>query len=388
MLYNTPMPTAWVRSLRRLPWLEIATYAGAGVLAATGLLGLNTPAAQWQAAGLLAAFGLLLAASFRLPANSWGWHPYLAAQTGLVIGLVLLRPVFVSFSVLFILLGSQATRALPLRPAVVWLVLIVLGSGASFSVAYDEYRWAVILPTYAGYAVFGAFGYSLRQAEAERRRSQALLEELRATQRQLQELAVGEARNRLARDLHDSAKQQAFALSAQLDAVRSLLPRDPPAAAPHVEQAIQLADNLRQELAGLILQLRPTALGEAGLPAALRAYAAEWSQHSGIAAAVEVVHERPLPPDTQHALFRIAQEALANAARHSRARHVDVRLDCAPPLVRLTIADDGRGFDPHRVAAGVGTHSMRERAAELPQGALRLESRPGGGTRLDVTCAA
>src|SRR5690606_545299 len=121
-----------------------------------------------------------------------------------------------------------------------------------------------------------------------------------------------EERNRLARDLHDSAKQRAFALSAQLDAVRSLLPRDPAAAEVHLQRAEQVADNLRQELANLIEQLRPPEMEQGGLPAALRRYGAEWSLQSSVALEVQVSGERPLPPEVEQALFRIAQEALAN----------------------------------------------------------------------------
>jgi NarL family two-component system sensor histidine kinase LiaS len=213
-----------------------------------------------------------------------------------------------------------------------------------------------------------------------------LVNELRSAQQQLRDLAVAEERNRLARDLHDSTKQQAFALSAQLDAVHSLMGRDLPAAERHLQQAEQLADSLRQELSTMISDLRPPALGQQSLAGALRAYVAEWAQHSQIAATVHVEGERTLPLTVEQGLLRIAQEALANTARHSQAQRAELRLTYTPEQVTLTIHDDGRGFDPQQVTAGVGLHSMRERASMLAQGVLTFHSAPGGGTDVTVQC--
>jgi NarL family two-component system sensor histidine kinase LiaS len=243
-----------------------------------------------------------------------------------------------------------------------------------------------ILFNAATFFVVGVYGYTIRQSELARRHNQQLLEELRAAQQQLQDLAVTEERNRLARDLHDSAKQQVFALSAQLDAVHSLIRRDPDAAERHLVQSEQLADTLRQELATFILELRPSAFGTAGLATALRQYANDWSQHSVIAVTVHIQDERVLPREVEYTLFRIAQEALANVARHSQAQRVDVRLDYTPDRVTLTIEDDGQGFDPQQISTGVGTHSMQERAATLPRGVLTLETAHGRGTRMTVQC--
>ena len=88
---------------------------------------------------------------------------------------------------------------------------------------------------------------------------------------------------------------------------------------------------------------------------------------------------------TPHQAFA-TQEALANIARHSQAHHADVRLDYTPDRVTLTIQDDGQGFDPQQITAGLGTHSMRERAATLPRGALTLDTAHGRGTRMTVQC--
>jgi two-component system, NarL family, sensor histidine kinase LiaS len=193
-------------------------------------------------------------------------------------------------------------------------------------------------------------------------------------------LAAVEERNRLARDLHDSAKQQAFALAAQLAAARALIRRDMQAAEQRLAEAEQLSDHLRQELSHLILELRPPALADRGLPAALSDYVTQWSRHAEILAALHVQGQRAAPIETEHMLFRIAQEALANVARHSHAQQVTLVLSYEANSLVLSIEDDGVGFvlPP---SSGIGLHSMRERVAAL-NGTLVIDSLPGRGTRL------
>lgn len=200
-----------------------------------------------------------------------------------------------------------------------------------------------------------------------------------------QELAVVEERNRLARDLHDSAKQQAFAAAAQIGAAKALISRDPAAAGVHIGEAEQLINALRRELSALILELRPPELANQGLAAALKNYAADWSRQTGIDALVRVQGERPLSLEIEQTLFRIAQEALANIARHSHATRAEIWLGYEPKSVTLTIQDNGYGFDPAVAAGGFGLRSMRDRAEALG-GTLTVESTSGSGTLITITC--
>jgi NarL family two-component system sensor histidine kinase LiaS len=202
-----------------------------------------------------------------------------------------------------------------------------------------------------------------------------------------QELSIMEERNRLARDLHDSAKQQAFAASAQLGAARALWHQDPDAAETHLHEAELLVDQVRQELTHLIQELRPPAFKGAGLGTVLRDYALDWGDQSGIRVSTHIHCDRDLAAEVEQTLFRIAQEALANVARHSQARHVELVLEYGPSSVVLAISDDGRGFDPQNQVAGLGLRSMRERA-EMLSGELTVSSRPGNGTCVSVTCPA
>ncbi|MEK6255686.1 MAG: HAMP domain-containing protein [Chloroflexota bacterium] len=195
------------------------------------------------------------------------------------------------------------------------------------------------------------------------------------------QLMVVEERNRLARDLHDSAKQQAFAAAAQISAARKLLPQDPDIAEIRVEEAERLIDDLRKELTILIQELRPAALEDKGLASAVRAYAEDWSRQNGIGMQVNIQYERSLPLDVEQMIFRIIQEALANVARHSQAGNVEVGLVYTKLDITCMINDDGLGFDPEKKRAGFGINSMQERAKSLGS-AVILESAPGKGTRI------
>jgi signal transduction histidine kinase len=213
----------------------------------------------------------------------------------------------------------------------------------------------------------------------------SMADQLQKLLKRRQEMAVTEERNRLARDLHDSAKQQAFAASARLGAAVELFAQDPEAAKPHLLEAEKLVDKVRKELTDLILELRPADLESGGLPHALHRYAVDWAHHSDIEIEMQVHGERTLPLEVEQTLFRIAQEALANTARHSQARHAEIALIYNEDTVTLTIVDDGRGFDPDNQQSGLGLQSMRERA-ELINGTLALQTQPGEGTLVSVRC--
>jgi signal transduction histidine kinase len=195
-----------------------------------------------------------------------------------------------------------------------------------------------------------------------------------------QELAVVEERNRLARDLHDTVKQHVFANALLVRAARKQMERDPQAAAEHLVEAEELAGQTQQELIALIRALRPAAIADRGLVAVLREYVDDWSRRMGIAADVRVQGERATPLDIEDTLLRVAQEALANVARHSEAREAEVRLIWGEEQVCLTILDTGRGFELARAdGRGLGLASMRERAEALG-GTLAITSTASGTT--------
>lgn len=211
-----------------------------------------------------------------------------------------------------------------------------------------------------------AFMRMLERLESERRRaaSAALV-------------AQEEERARVARDLHDEVNQSLTGLLLRLEAARE---RAPLQLAGELAEIRTLANQALQELLALARQLRPTALDDLGLKAALSSHVDELGRQGRIAAQFESAGDiASVPHEVQVVAYRVAQEALSNAARHSGASNVRVRLAREDGTVELTIADDGRGFTFDQASRGLGLAGMRERAL-LVNGDLRVESRPQVGT--------
>ena len=188
-----------------------------------------------------------------------------------------------------------------------------------------------------------------------------------------------EERRRLRRDLHDGLGPQLASQTLTLDALSKLLTADPAAAADLLRALKAQSQDAITDIRRLVYALRPPALDDLGLVGALREQIAQY-QHTGIRftlSAPEPLHS--LPAAVEVAAFRIAQEALTNAARHSRAAtcHIALAVDGA---FHLTVVDDGCGL-PSDHRAGVGLHSMRERAEELG-GICVVEQAPQRGTRV------
>lgn len=210
-------------------------------------------------------------------------------------------------------------------------------------------------------------------------------EQLQAQLEARRELASLEERNRLARDLHDSVKQQVFATAMQIGAARATLPANQAAAMTHIQEAERLVQQAQQELTVLIHELRPAALEGRGLVAALRELLAGWSQQTQIAHDLRVQGERPLPLATELALYRIVQEALSNISRHSGASQVAIHLVWHDQQVELTITDNGHGFSTAvSETEGVGLHSIHERVEALG-GTLTIAS-SRNGVQLIIIC--
>lgn len=210
-----------------------------------------------------------------------------------------------------------------------------------------------------------------------------MAEQVKALLEDRQQLAIVEERNRLARELHDSVKQQVFATAMQVAAARELAESDAATTKARLAEAERLIGQAQQELNGLIRELRPAALGDKGLAVALREFCADWSRSSGIVAEVRTQGEQPAALEVEQALFRVAQEALANVARHSGATVVDVHLAWEPHELVLTVRDNGSGFDVgQREGSGFGLRTMRERVEALDGTLLVFGGQ--GGTRIEA----
>jgi two-component system sensor histidine kinase UhpB len=159
-----------------------------------------------------------------------------------------------------------------------------------------------------------------------------------------------------------------------------------------VETLEQLALQLDEDVGFRVWELRPTVLKELGLRAALTSYVRKWSEHFGIPARLHTSRstDDPLTSELETMVYRLAQEALNNVAKHARADHVDVVLERGSENLSLIVEDNGVGFDPSNletVGGGLGLIGMRERAA-LVGAHLQIESTPGRGTTVIVRAPA
>lgn len=194
-----------------------------------------------------------------------------------------------------------------------------------------------------------------------------------------QELAGLEERNRLARELHDTVKQQIFAAMMQLRAAKNLADTNPAGLKQHLGEVEKLLKVSQSELTMIINEMRPAALEGQSLVGALRSYLEMWSKHTGIVADLQVQGERSVAVNVERALYRVVQEALANTARHSRASRAAIQLRYTSEYVTLSLEDNGRGFDATQPeTTGFGLQSMRQRVAELG-GTLTITSKPEAG---------
>jgi PAS domain S-box-containing protein len=200
------------------------------------------------------------------------------------------------------------------------------------------------------------------------------------------EMAVVEERNRLARELHDSVSQSLFSLDLHAKAIATNLKRDPQQAEDQLNQLRQITYDTLQEMRSLIYELRPFFLEDNGLVPTLRHLLGRLRRPDRPELMLSVSGERRLSAELEQGLFRIAQEALNNAIKHSGARSIMVKLTMDDARITLCVIDDGRGFDPVSPSLdrrAFGLIAMRERA-ELLGATCEVVSRPGAGTEIRV----
>ncbi|MEU8761607.1 GAF domain-containing sensor histidine kinase [Streptomyces sp. NPDC048659] len=200
------------------------------------------------------------------------------------------------------------------------------------------------------------------------------------------ELTIAEERSRLAHELHDAVSQKLFSLRLTAQAAAALVDRDPARAKEELQQVAALAAEAADELRAAVVELRPAALDEDGLVHTLRTQIQVLDRAHTARVTFDGGGVRALPAAQEEAVLRVAQEALHNALRHSGAALVTVTLARSGTGARLTVADDGRGFDPRTVrSAGrhLGLVSMRDRSAGVG-GTLTVTSAPGRGTTIEM----
>jgi signal transduction histidine kinase len=259
---------------------------------------------------------------------------------------------------------------------------VVLWSGLQFGVSF-------VLNSAGRIAMLVILGYVVMLLVEAQKKDHAALEQ---ANRQLaqraataEQLAESRERNRMARELHDILAHSITALSLQLQAVGALLDHDPAEAKAQLREAQVSTRNSAHEVRRAIQALRATPLQDLGLAEALRQLCRAQAERTGAKFDCAIAEILALDPLTEQTVYRIAQEALANAERHAAATQVAVALGVTPARqLRLTIQDNGVGFDVGAMPPGhFGLIGMAERARDAG-GELTVQSESGKGTRVEL----
>lgn len=388
-------PGAWEEGA----WLWHAVFYGllaistVSALLTGGLDGRREAALVGLALALGAWYSLLALPSHmgedRLPLSL----AFLGGMIGLWYGLLTLHPAF--YLLLFILYPLIFGRlrlglAIPVALALNALTVLreVLDSGRPLTENWSPVGWGILSATLGiGFAVWIT---RIIHQSVERRQ---LIEQLQTTRQELAE-AEREAgrlaeRGRLAREIHDTLAQGLISIVLLLEATEDALPPASATARRHLEQALRTARENLGESRRLVWELRPESLATASLGEALQRQVQRLGEETGIGASATVTgRPRQLPADTEVALLRIAQEALANVRKHSGASRMALTLSYMEDETVLDVRDDGVGFDPRecraRAGGGYGLRVMNERVHELG-GQLTVETSPGKGTTVAVS---
>jgi signal transduction histidine kinase len=214
--------------------------------------------------------------------------------------------------------------------------------------------------------------------------TQNKLDEAMLTQRARQQ-AAAEERNRLARDLHDAVSQTLFSASLISEVLPRLWQRDEKEGRKRLEEVRQLTRGALAEMRTLLLELRPDSLVEAEIDYLLNQLGESITGRSRVPVTVAVTGRCTVPVEVKVALYRIAQEALNNVAKHAGAKAAKVKLLCRAGRVTLQVSDDGKGFNTRGIPPNsLGLNIMRERAREIGA-SLSVGSKAGEGTTIKAT---
>jgi signal transduction histidine kinase len=349
---------------------------------------------------LLVMYGVMLASEVALARRLLGYAlPYLLVQSSLTFAILLIASTEIDFLfLLFIPLAFQAVMFYQRRIGFLWIGAFNLARAVPLVI---NQNWSldsgVGILLFAGLSwVVGNYAHLTRRAELAWQKNQHLLGELQRAHRQLQDYAAQvegfaamQERKRMARELHDSVTQTLFSMNLTVQAATLLAGKDSLQVAVQLDRLQELAHSALGEIQLLASQLRTRSLSEEGLVAALRRLADERQKRDGLQIRLEVssgAQEKELPEPVITGLYRIAQEALNNVAKHAGTSEAVVRLNLESRPAYLEVEDGGRGFEKGRLAPRLnhmGLAGMQERARELGW-QLQIDSQPGRGTRIRV----
>ncbi len=364
--------------------LNLSQYLALAFVAAASIFELYPDGGPWWLVVILCvALGLV----YEFWPYWWMPHLQLGVQVLLIAGIMRLFPF--AF-VLGFTLSVYAADLFPDKRAALWIAIMTIS--AVLVLGYWQDWVALVLQVLGfglGYSAFGFFAYARTLAEAERRKSQRLLAELQQAHQQLkeyaahiEELAIAEERNRLARELHDTLGHRLTVAAVQLEGAQRLISSDPERAAHMVGTVRQQVGEGLAELRRSVAMLRSPLESDLPLAVSLARLAKGFEEATGLPVHLEVEAEtKDLPGPQRMAIYRAAQEGLTNVQRHAQARQVWLHLGVVDGKADLVVADDGVGLAGQMPGDRFGLRGLRERAHQLG-GELRLSDRKGGGTQV------
>jgi len=389
----------------RFPMLALAT----GVCAISTATGYKTWA-RFELATVLVVATALWMLFFTVLLRNW------EARRGVVavyyIGRTVLSAVLVGINpwfALYAFVGYMEARLLPRRWLPVGVVVTAVQVAGSQLGGYPHLSignvaiWLALTGVNAGLA--GFFGRVTNRVIEQNAERGDIIDELNETNRRLEtalaentglhaqlltqarEAGILDERQRMAGEIHDTLAQGLIGIVTQLEAAEQAR-HSPDEWQRHFELARTLARESLTEARRSVRALRPEQLDAVPLPDAVAGLAHSWSQRSGVAVQVDTTGEcHPVPADVEAALFRVAQEALTNVAKHAQASKAWITLSYLDNVLLLDIGDDGVGFDPATASPdGYGIDGMRRRLRGV-NGTLEVESTPGEGTAINASVA-
>jgi signal transduction histidine kinase len=341
---------------------------------------------------LMALFAFFFFVPFKYHSKKrWSCTLQIALETACAGGLLILHPGEGVYPILFFLISTEVSILFNLRTAFLWYGIFTVLTAVIF-IDYQGLRGLISLLPYAGgYWFFGIFGWTRTMAEKERQRSEELLTELQKSHAQLQEyaarveeLAIVQERNRIAREVHDSLGHRLTVASVQLEGAQRLIHTNPVRS----ENIIAtVRDQVREgltELRRTVAMLRSSVEAELPLSQSLTRLTAQFEEATGLTIHLDL-EECPdaLPSAYTHSFYHAVQEGLTNVQRHARASEVWLNFIRRNDQITLLISDNGSGLQEtiDKKDLHFGLAGLKEQAAMLG-GDFHLDPRPGGGVQI------
>jgi signal transduction histidine kinase len=286
----------------------------------------------------------------------------------------------------------QAVKSMP-QPGTVPFPVPASPLPIKMPIAQDQVKfvlWNLSLNAVVSFGLMLVFLLLLVNALLSERQSREKLaianDQLRQYAYRIEDQATLQERNRIARDIHDSLGHALTALNLQLEGALKLRQADPARSQLFLMEAKRLGSTALQEVRQSVAALRSDSLRKQSLEAAMASLVQEFYQTTGILPQFSYQCSSPhiIPPEIGTAAYRVVQEGLTNICKHAAATSVNICLEAATFELRLTIEDNGNGFDPSQNTTGFGVQGMQERAVVIG-GQFSINSQPGSGCSIVAT---